>query len=190
VYDLTLTAATYDRDNGRFECRMKEGGSGQELHSMAIDLTVLLKPNPPVIKTPPSATEGRLLNLTCSSDGGSPPPKIEWFSVKEERIVDSEYIPGANRDQPTKAVSAPFFPSMEPSWIALRPLQVLSLMPTKEDDGNVYKCNVWNRAMEQGEQFEQTTEIFVNCESLRNVVSSAMLATLIPHRLPSRHCGP
>lgn len=41
-------------------------------------LTVLLKPSPPRI-TPgnPAATEGKPVNLTCSSVGGSPPPQVK-----------------------------------------------------------------------------------------------------------------
>ena len=39
VYDLEIEGATYDRDNGQFECRMKEGGSGRELHSKSVTVT-------------------------------------------------------------------------------------------------------------------------------------------------------
>ena len=145
IYDLTLTSATYNRDNGHFECRMKEGVTGNELHSKSVDLTVLLKPSQPSIRPKnPTATEGRLLNLTCSSVGGSPPPKIQWFRENDNRIMDSTYIEGKNKDEPTKAV--------------------LSINPTEEDDGNSYKCTVWNRAMKQGKQKDRSTKIYVNCK--------------------------
>ena len=39
VYDLEIEGATYDRDNGQFECRMKEAGSGRELHSKSVTVT-------------------------------------------------------------------------------------------------------------------------------------------------------
>ena len=42
LYHLRISNATYDRDNGRFECRMKEGKTGKILHSKSFDLTVLL----------------------------------------------------------------------------------------------------------------------------------------------------
>lgn len=32
-YDLLISNTSYDRDNGRFECRVKAAGSGQDLHS-------------------------------------------------------------------------------------------------------------------------------------------------------------
>ena len=43
VYHLRISNATYDRDNGQFECRMKEGKTGKILHTKSFDLTVLLK---------------------------------------------------------------------------------------------------------------------------------------------------
>jgi hypothetical protein len=49
TYDLRITNATYDRDNGQFECRVKEGGTGRVLHTKSFDLTVLLPPSPPQV---------------------------------------------------------------------------------------------------------------------------------------------
>ncbi len=74
-YDLRIRNATYDRDNGDFNCHINSGG--KEVLKKSVALTVLLKPSRPVI-TPsaPHATEGRRLNLTCSSVGGSPPPRV------------------------------------------------------------------------------------------------------------------
>jgi len=151
IYDLTVRAATYDRDNGQFECRMKEGGSGRELHAKAVQLTVLLRPGPPVIRPSPrpgtgavAATEGRRLNLTCASTGGSPPPQIQWTTL-DGRKVDSELIVGKDKDEPTVAV--------------------LAMEPSKKDDGSRFKCTVWNRAMAKGEKHEAKTNIDVSCES-------------------------
>lgn len=145
IYDLTLTSATYDRDNGRFECRMKEGVTGHVLHSKSVDLTVLLQPSSPVLRpSNPTATEGRFLNLTCSSVGGSPPPNIQWFREGDNRIMESQYIAGKNKDEPTRAI--------------------LSINPTKKDDESSYRCTVWNRAMAEGRKHEASTKIFVNCK--------------------------
>ena len=145
IYDLRISKATYDRDNGQFECRMKEGGTGIELHSKSVELTVLLKPSPPKIK--PSnhvATEGRPFNLTCSSIGGSPPPRIDWYMKGQQRKIEANLIPGVNKDQPTKSV--------------------LTLIPTKEDDSSSYRCTVWNRALGPRQKLEASTQIFVNCK--------------------------
>ena len=70
-YDLFITKANYDRDNGQFKCSLKEAGTGIELHSKSVELTVLLKPSPPSISPDnATATEGKPLNLTCASIGG------------------------------------------------------------------------------------------------------------------------
>lgn len=145
-YDLHIRQANYDRDNGQFECRMKEGGTGIELHSKSIELTVLLQPSPPSISpSNPIATEGRPLNLTCASIGGSPPPEIIWFREGQEALaLEANLIIGKTKDEPTQSV--------------------LTIIPTKEDDGNTYKCSVWNRALSQDEKHESSTKIFVNCK--------------------------
>ena len=43
-------------------------------------VTVLVRPGPPVI-TPrtPVATESEAMNISCSSEGGSPAPDIFWY---------------------------------------------------------------------------------------------------------------
>ena len=145
TYDLRITNATYDRDNGQFECRLKEGGTGRVLHSKSIGLTVLLKPSKPII-TPPrgtTATERKPLNLTCSSVGGSPPPQIKWFSVGNDQMLDATVVKGKNKDVPTKSI--------------------LSITPTRKDDGASYRCTVWNRALGQKQKLHTDTKLFVNC---------------------------
>jgi echinoid protein len=78
-YDLRITNASYDRDNGKFECRVKASGSGRNIHFQAFALTVLTPPGPPQISpgVNPTLTEGKTVELTCSSTGGSPDPVIK-----------------------------------------------------------------------------------------------------------------
>ena len=51
-------------------------------------VTVLVRPGPPVI-TPrtPVATEGEAMNISCSSEGGSPAPDIFWYMEVGQRSV-------------------------------------------------------------------------------------------------------
>ena len=80
-----LKIATYDRDNGNFECRKVEFMTGNKLHSSLIILVVLLPPSQPTVApTKPTVTEGKDLNITCSSIGGSPPPEVLWFKNGDE----------------------------------------------------------------------------------------------------------
>jgi echinoid len=77
LYDLWISGATYDRDNGKFECRLKERGTGIELHSQFFDVTVLVPPSAPQINpVNPVAVEGQSTELVCSSVGGSPDPVL------------------------------------------------------------------------------------------------------------------
>jgi echinoid protein len=78
-YNLRITNASYERDNGRFECLIKASGSGRNIHFQAFALTVLTPPGPPQISPGinPTSTEGKTVELTCSSTGGSPDPVIK-----------------------------------------------------------------------------------------------------------------
>lgn len=78
TYDLRITNASYNRDNGRFECRIKAQGTGDDVHQQYYNLTVLTPPQPPLV-APGSivvASEEKKQELTCSSIGGSPDPTI------------------------------------------------------------------------------------------------------------------
>lgn len=78
LYDLQIKNTSYNRDNGRFECRIKAKGTGADVHQEFYNVTVLTAPHPPMV-TPGNiavATEEKPLELTCSSIGGSPDPTI------------------------------------------------------------------------------------------------------------------
>lgn len=81
TYDLLINNASYDRDNGKFECKVKAAGSGTTLHSQKYSLTVLTPPRPPTVSpgTLVTTTEGKRQELTCSSVGGSPDPQVRWY---------------------------------------------------------------------------------------------------------------
>ena len=144
-YDLRIKNATYERDNGNFECRKVEFGTGNKLHSSTVQLVVLLPPSPPVLApVQPTVTEGKEFNLTCSSVGGSPPPEIIWYKDGKEQSLEALYIPGRNRSEATSSI--------------------LSEVPKKDDDGSSYKCTVWNRAIDRTGLMEASTNINVNCE--------------------------
>ena len=124
---------------------LKEAGTGKLLHTSKIGITVLIKPSPPTI-TPrtPIATEDKPINITCSSSGGSPPPDISWFREgSSDRINSTVLQEGSNMDRTTATIS---------------------IVPAKEDDGAVFRCTVWNRAMGQRQKLEATTRLHVKCE--------------------------
>ncbi|XP_018335575.1 hemicentin-2 isoform X2 [Agrilus planipennis] len=144
VYDLLISNASYDRDNGKFECKVKAGGSGANLHAQRYTLTVLTVPHQPEVAqgTYVTATEGKPLNLTCSTVGGSPDPSVRWYRDGSTYPLNAELKNGGSRDQPTTAT--------------------LSLVPDKEDDGSIFSCEVWNRAMQDGTKLKTTVTLNVN----------------------------
>lgn len=78
IYDLLIKNASYSRDNGRFECRVKAVGTGADVHQEYYNVTVLTPPQSPQV-APGNiaiATEDKRQELTCSSIGGSPDPTI------------------------------------------------------------------------------------------------------------------
>ena len=78
IYDLQIKNASYGRDNGRFECRVKAVGTGADVHQEYYNITVLTPPQPPMVAPGAIsiATEDKKQELTCSSIGGSPDPTI------------------------------------------------------------------------------------------------------------------
>ncbi|XKL61368.1 hypothetical protein PGB90_008425 [Kerria lacca] len=142
-YDLHISNASYERDNGKYECRLKAAGSGRDLHSQSFVVTVLTPPEPPRISPSPNptATEGKPFELTCSSSGGSPEPVIRWFREGQQEITDS-VTRSTSRDSVTSAV--------------------LNLKPSRTDDGAIYRCIVWNRAMPEGKKLDTKVTLGVN----------------------------
>lgn len=147
IYDLLISNSTYERDNGKFECRLKAAGSGREIHSQSFQITVLTPPSPPRISPGPNpvATEGRPLELACTSTGGSPDPIVRWYREGVRDPIESiTRISTSNKETVTSAV--------------------LQVTPNREDDGAVYRCVVWNRAMAESTKFETRTTLSVNCK--------------------------
>ncbi|XP_034242329.1 uncharacterized protein LOC117645893 isoform X4 [Thrips palmi] len=143
-YDLLISNVSYERDNGRFECRVKAPGSGLDLHSHVVALTVLTPPDAPVV-TPgvrPVATEGKPMQLSCGSTGGSPDPVIRWYKEGNTFPLEATMKNGASRDVATTAV--------------------LTVNASRTDDGAVYRCVVWNRAMPEGTKLETVVTLSVN----------------------------
>jgi len=143
-YDLRIRNASYERDNGDFECRKVEFGTGRKLHSSMIQLVVLLPPSQPTVSPVlPTVTEGKAFNLSCSSIGGSPPPEILWYKDGSAEVEEgSVFKAGRTR---TEASSA-----------------LLTVIPKKEDDNSTYRCTVWNRAITSDRIMEASTSINVD----------------------------
>ncbi|XP_065156046.1 hemicentin-1 isoform X2 [Atheta coriaria] len=144
IYDLLISNTSYDRDNAKFECKVKAGGSGANLHAQGYTLTVLTAPHSPQVTpgTIVTTTEGKRQELTCSSDGGSPDPIVRWYRQGSTYPLEAALKNGGSRDHPTTAT--------------------LSLTPSKDDDNAEFRCEVWNRAMPDGQKLETAVTLSVN----------------------------
>lgn len=58
--------------------------------------------------------------------------------------MDAVIKSGGARDQPTTST--------------------LTLSPGREDDGAIFRCVIWNRAMPDGKKLETTVTLSVNCK--------------------------
>ncbi|XP_027196551.1 cell adhesion molecule Dscam1-like isoform X3 [Dermatophagoides pteronyssinus] len=141
IYDLIIKKAQYDRDNGQFECKIKEAGNGAEVKSRSYMVTILIPPGPPII-TPnnPIAREGEKFRLNCSSEGGSPDPLIQWF--RDGKLLDGQMYYGGTRNRPT--------------------INTLIIDPSLDHDRAIYKCTVWNRATPQERKLESFVSLTVH----------------------------
>lgn len=154
IYDLRITNATYSRDNGRFECRIKAPGTGDDVHQQYYNVTVLTPPQPPLV-APGSvvvATEEKKQELTCSSVGGSPDPTITWYREGNPNPLQGIINRGGSKDHQTTST--------------------LTITPTKDDDGAKFRCVVFNRAMRDGEKYEASVTLSVNCKYPKNIHTS------------------
>ncbi|XP_031785742.1 hemicentin-1 isoform X3 [Nasonia vitripennis] len=119
-YDLEIRNVSYERDNGKYECRVKVSGTGRNLYHKNITLTVLRPPSPPtILPVAAVAREAEKLELTCNTNGGSPEPEIRWYRGDSSNVLHTG--------------------------------KTYVMIPTKEDDKSLLKCEVHNRAMRPNE---------------------------------------
>lgn len=64
------------KDNGQYDC---EVSSDKQFGEVAVKLTVLVPPSPPLCRVPPSVTTGRTALLSCHDNDGSPPSQYRWY---------------------------------------------------------------------------------------------------------------
>lgn len=88
IYDLEIRNVSYDRDNGKYECRVKDSSTGSNWFHKNVTLTVLRTPGQPTISpTYAVAKEGEELKLNCNTYGGSPEPEVQWFRGDDKHVI-------------------------------------------------------------------------------------------------------
>ena len=88
IYDLEIRNVSYNRDNGKYECRVKDSSTGANWFHKNVTLTVLRAPGQPSISpTYAIAKEGEQLKLNCNTSGGSPEPEVQWFRGDDKSVL-------------------------------------------------------------------------------------------------------
>lgn len=87
-FDLQIKNVSYERDNGKYECRIKVITPGEDWYRKFVVLTVLRPPSQPKINLSDShVTEGKSLTLECLTEGGSPEPEVRWYRGNNGTIL-------------------------------------------------------------------------------------------------------
>ena len=75
-FSLSISPITLE-DDAEYQCQVSSP-TGKPLRSRVAKLTVMVPPDPPVIKPEPTvyATAGDAVSLTCYSSGGRPAPEV------------------------------------------------------------------------------------------------------------------
>lgn len=106
---------------------------------------ITVAPGPPRISASSQvAKEGEAYHLTCSSEGGSPDPVIQWF--KDNVPIQGQMTRGGSKDQATS--------------------NTLIIKPTISDDHSVFRCTVWNRAIREDQKMSASHPLTVHCKLL------------------------
>lgn len=80
--------------------------------------------------------------MSCSSEGGSPDPFIQWY--RDGILIEGEMVQGGTRSKPTS--------------------NTLVIKPSLDYDRAVYKCIVWNRATREERKLESFVSMTVHCK--------------------------
>lgn len=103
-YDLQIRNVSYDRDNGKYECRVKVTSTGDDLYRKYVALTVLRPPGPPSISlSTQRVIEGESLTLTCNTEGGSPEPEVTWYRGNGTYLVTGRTLTMSPTQQDDRA---------------------------------------------------------------------------------------
>eukprot|EP00057_Strongylocentrotus_purpuratus_P014215 XP_011668689.1 PREDICTED: neural cell adhesion molecule 1-like [Strongylocentrotus purpuratus] len=136
--NLTIRDLTLD-DSGRYQCLV---GTFSDAASDAIDLKVVLSAEPRLLSITDGRTEtgykngesvsitsGRTHNLTCSVQDARPPAKLEWHIPEEVQVQLKDQYNAVHGDAYTSR-------------------RVVSVTPSRDDDGKVFRCVASHRELD------------------------------------------
>uniref|UniRef100_A0A183BL27 Down syndrome cell adhesion molecule-like protein Dscam2 n=1 Tax=Globodera pallida TaxID=36090 RepID=A0A183BL27_GLOPA len=156
-YHLRLKGIQFARDNGRFFCALIDTETRQQMLSEPAHVVVLVPPQAPLIAAQPTeaAREGEFVTVRCESRDGNPLPRFQWLFDNRTRVPDTW-----------------FHERHEGSGTKTRAISTLQWHLTRSDNGAYLTCQVWNKALREGE--------FISAETNRlNVLYAPRASGLI-----------
>ncbi|KAF7639394.1 hypothetical protein Mgra_00001064 [Meloidogyne graminicola] len=140
-YNLRILSVQFERDNGRFFCTLVDSGTQTQWLSEPARIVVLVPPQQPIITSQPtnSIQEGELATFKCESTGGNPSPHFHWLFDNKTKVPEGWYLerPEAN---------------------AGKSISILQMHVKSDYNGAYLLCQIWNRAMKEGERLQIHTE--------------------------------
>ncbi|CAJ0953721.1 unnamed protein product, partial [Mesorhabditis belari] len=128
-YNLKIKKVARGLTEGKFQCSVLNLESGEQYTADSLEVVMLVEPGPPEIVDYPSqpVKEGDGIQMKCRTEGGSPPPTIQW-------LFDNKTV--ANQDLYSVSVKDEVVESRI-QWRA-----------RAEDNGAFLTCMVSNKALE------------------------------------------
>lgn len=148
LYTMESFVILYPKSEEHYSCEVHHNGLIKPLRA-SIKINILNEPGFPIvegIKQGDSVIAGQLVNLTCISRGGYPPPMVNWF--KNGNQLTSKYTVNSRNDV----------------------INFYSFIASKDDNQSVLKCSVINSLIQQ--PLEVSIKLNVLCKYFFFIFSS------------------
>ncbi|XP_074653229.1 irregular chiasm C-roughest protein-like isoform X2 [Tubulanus polymorphus] len=131
-------------DDGTYQCQVAPTANARGIRSRNARLSILILPDRPKIDegSVMQVTAGRQYNITCTAINGKPAPTITWVSRGEIIRKNWKYWSIVQSDGKREDATS-----------------VLTITPTKSDQGRTYECQVKNSAMFAPHKTDVTLEV-------------------------------
>lgn len=103
---------------------------------------------PTIVPSLQVAREGQEFQLSCASSGANPEPNITWFRNEQPISIQQN-------GQQVK---------IEQLRLNQTSTSILSWIPTIDDHNAIFKCSVYNKAMQPGQTLEREHLLQVECK--------------------------
>ncbi|XP_064650487.1 kin of IRRE-like protein 1 isoform X3 [Lineus longissimus] len=132
-------------DDAMYQCQVGATENTAGIRSRNAVLSVLLPPDRPTINGGPllTVTAGKTMNITCTSENGKPAPNITWYSQGKKITEKVQYYAAMQNDHKRQDATS-----------------ILTITPTKADQGREYECRVMNAALFNARKAQASLDVW------------------------------